>query len=204
MASRRMSKRSLYILQEIRKNTTSLGLCSEELDLPYFCAVEFPLTKDLAKEHKDKDAAFDDVRRFKLINIHVHVTQGPYAGGVFVLEVDLRETPDYPNVPPKCRYLTKVWHPNVNEKTGRICHSHLRSAFDITPGTWNPMLRLQPLIMGIISHFNIEDSAFAPMDPLNPEAASQYLNDNEGFLKKVKEWTVKFAQPQDIDPINAK
>jgi ubiquitin-conjugating enzyme E2 N len=42
----------------------------------------------------------------------------PYEGGVFKLELFLGE--GYPMEPPKVRFLTKLYHPNV-DKLGRIC-----------------------------------------------------------------------------------
>ena len=213
MAAMRTSRRSLFILQEIRKDGQKLGLPnekpdSEELSLPmdaedgkwWYCDIEFPLTKDLVDAKGDEGYA--DVSRFKLIHVHAHVIRGPYAGGTFVLQVDLRATPDYPNESPKCSYLTKIWHPNVNETSGKICHSHLRGPSDPTPGTWNPMLRLQHLIQGILGHFNPEDSAFAPMDPLNPVAAAQYLEEEHAFLAQAADWTTRYATPRLIDPVN--
>lgn len=46
------------------------------------------------------------------------------SGGKFKLELFL--TDDYPMVPPKIRFLTKIYHPNV-DKLGRICLDVLKS-----------------------------------------------------------------------------
>lgn len=61
-----------------------------------------------------------------------------HPGGVFKLELFLPD--DYPMTPPKIRFLTKIFHPNV-DKLGRICLDVLKSMrvpfvpakFDDTP-----------------------------------------------------------------------
>jgi ubiquitin-conjugating enzyme E2 N len=47
-----------------------------------------------------------------------------HPGGVFKLELFLPD--DYPMNPPKIRFLTKIYHPNV-DKLGRICLDVLKS-----------------------------------------------------------------------------
>jgi ubiquitin-protein ligase len=43
----------------------------------------------------------------------------PYEGGVF--EIDIHIPIEYPFEPPKMKFLTKVWHPNISSQTGAIC-----------------------------------------------------------------------------------
>jgi len=50
-------------------------------------------------------------------------------GGVFKLELFLPD--DYPMTPPKIRFLTKIYHPNI-DRLGRICLDVLKS--DCAPG----------------------------------------------------------------------
>ena len=42
-----------------------------------------------------------------------------YDGGVFEIEIHIPK--QYPFEPPKMRYITKIWHPNVSSQTGAIC-----------------------------------------------------------------------------------
>ena len=47
----------------------------------------------------------------------------PYEGGKFKVEVSFPS--DYPNSPPKCKFITKVFHPNINFENGSICVNFL-------------------------------------------------------------------------------
>jgi ubiquitin-protein ligase len=53
-----------------------------------------------------------------LINIHIGPEGSPFEGGVFKLELFLPE--EYPMSAPKVRFMTKIYHPNI-DKLGRIC-----------------------------------------------------------------------------------
>jgi ubiquitin-protein ligase len=64
----------------------------------------------------------DNLRYF---DVEIHgPSSSPYEGGIFKLELFLPD--DYPMTPPKIRFLTKIFHPNV-DKLGRICLDVLKS-----------------------------------------------------------------------------
>lgn len=63
-----------------------------------------------------------------------------YEGGTFKLELYLPE--EYPVAPPKVRFLTKVYHPNI-DKLGRI------SMFYLGKNNWCPALTMKTLLLMI-------------------------------------------------------
>ncbi len=53
----------------------------------------------------------------------------PYEGGVF--QVDILIPVNYPFEPPKMRFDTKVWHPNVSSQNGAICLDILKNEWSV-------------------------------------------------------------------------
>ena len=43
----------------------------------------------------------------------------PYEHGIF--EIDITIPNQYPFIPPKMNFITRIWHPNISSQTGAIC-----------------------------------------------------------------------------------
>uniref|UniRef100_A0A7S1KSU4 E2 ubiquitin-conjugating enzyme n=1 Tax=Percolomonas cosmopolitus TaxID=63605 RepID=A0A7S1KSU4_9EUKA len=106
-------------------------------------------------------------------------SQSPYQGGVFRLELFLPS--DYPMSAPKVRFLTKIYHPNI-DNVGRIC-------MDVLKDKWSPALQIRTVLLSIQALL----SAPNPDDPLANDVADHWKKDESGAIEKAKQWTEQFA-----------
>ena len=143
--------------------------------------------KRLAEEFNGLNAVNDMRVRLKEGNLFEWeaTIQGPvgspYEGGTFLL--DLNFPNNYPFMPPKITFRTKIYHCNV-DSDGSL------SILDRTKGSqWSPILTVEIILLIILSFLNDCDHEM----PLRLEVAAQYVNNREEHDRICREWTLKHA-----------
>ncbi|KAJ3489430.1 hypothetical protein NLI96_g2142 [Meripilus lineatus] len=91
----------------------------------------------------------------------------PFQNGVFSLELFLPE--EYPMAPPKVRFLTKIYHPNIDK--------------------WSPALQIRTVLLSIQALL----SAPNPDDPLATDVAKHYKENEKDAQRVSREWTERYA-----------
>jgi ubiquitin-conjugating enzyme (huntingtin interacting protein 2) len=108
-----------------------------------------------------------------------------YQGGVW--KVDIVIPANYPFEPPKMKFVTHLWHPNVSSQTGAICLDILKDQ----GGQWSPALTMRTALMSLQALM----CAPEPKDPQDAVVAGQYVSDRAGWEAKAREWTRTYAAP---------
>ncbi|KAJ3248192.1 hypothetical protein HDU78_001592 [Chytriomyces hyalinus] len=107
-------------------------------------------------------------------------TNSPYQGGKFT--VALVFTSDYPFKPPKVKFVTKIYHPNVDED-GSICIGVLK------PDVWKPSNKIADILNSLVlvlAEPNADDA-------INTSVAEAMNTNRAQYEKTCQEWIKKYA-----------
>ncbi|XWW92811.1 hypothetical protein V2A60_000738 [Cordyceps javanica] len=143
------------------------------------------VAKELADIQADKDssgvfaAPADGVSLRSLVGMFPAPPDTPYAGGTYEVEVDIPDT--YPFKPPKMRFKTKIWHPNVSSQTGAICLDTLTTG-------WSPVQTIKTALLSLRMLLEFPNSK----DPQDAEVAKMMNEHPEQFAIVAHEWAVKY------------
>ncbi|KRZ15051.1 Ubiquitin-conjugating enzyme E2 N, partial [Trichinella zimbabwensis] len=139
-------------------------------------------TQRLMQEPVPGISAVPDENNARYFHVVVAGPQSsPFEGGMFKLELFLPE--EYPMAAPKVRFMTKIYHPNI-DKLGRIC-------LDILKDKWSPALQIRTVLLSIQALLSSPN----PDDPLATDVAELWKsNESEAIrIGKSREWTRTYA-----------
>lgn len=105
----------------------------------------------------------------------------PYENGVFKIQIQF--SPQYPMKPPELTFLTKIYHPSVQDKDGKVCQ-------EIIGKNWAPVLNMF-YILETLQQMLVDPTTDSPLEP---EIAELLAKDKKKFEKTAKEWTKKYAK----------
>lgn len=114
----------------------------------------------------------------------------PYENGIFRAKMIFPV--NYPEAPPTFRFVSEMWHPNI-DREGNVCISILHKPGDDVYGyeslgeRWMPVRHPESVILSIISLLTSPNCE----SPANIDAAQDYRNNPEGYIKKVIRLTEK-------------
>jgi len=98
-----------------------------------------------------------------------------WEGGEYRLDIEFPD--EYPDKPPKCKFVPPLFHPNVFP-SGTVCLSILNEEKD-----WKPSLTVKQLLLGIQDLMDNPNEK----DPAQGEPFHLYVANRQEYIKRVKE-----------------
>ncbi|GBC06181.1 hypothetical protein RclHR1_06670021 [Rhizophagus clarus] len=108
-----------------------------------------------------------------------------YEGGFFKARMTFPK--DYPLMPPKLKFISEMWHPNVYPD-GEVCISILhppgedKYGYEDAGERWMPVHTVETILLSVISMLSTPNDE----SPANIEAAKDWREDYPAFKKKVQ------------------
>jgi ubiquitin-conjugating enzyme E2 G1 len=106
-----------------------------------------------------------------------------YEGGIF--EGILNFPKEYPNHPPKLKFITNIYHPNIYQN-GNVCISILHEGVDeyeyeSVNERWNPSQSVNTILLSILSILGCPNFD----SPANIDASLEWKKSKDTYKKKI-------------------
>ena len=132
------------------------GSLSARLCLLLILMPSYALYADLNKNPVEGFSAglVDDANIFEWEIFIIGPTDTPYEGGFFKARLSFPK--DYPNMPPKMKFISKFYHPNVHDD-GSVCISILHPpgedqwGYEDSSERWLPVHTVESILISVIS-----------------------------------------------------
>ncbi|XP_077995383.1 ubiquitin-conjugating enzyme E2 G1-like [Glandiceps talaboti] len=161
------------------------------------------LKKQLSDLHKNPVEGFsaglsDDDDFFKWDVMIIGPADTFYEGGFF--KANLIFPKEYPQRPPKMKFVTEIWHPNV-ERNGDVCISILHEpgedkyGYESASERWLPVHTVETILLSVISMLADPNDE----SPANVDAAKDWRQDYYGQFKSKVSKCVRKSQDSAFD-----
>ena len=107
----------------------------------------------------------------------------PYNKGAFKMELVFPD--EYPFKPPKITIVTKIYHPNVDEK-GQVCLPI------VSADKWKPATKS----IHVINALSVLIDSPNHDHPTRPELSEEYKKDKATFIKNAEDFTRRHSEPR--------
>lgn len=121
-----------------------------------------------------------------------------YEGGVF--RTTLTFPKDYPMSPPKMKFTSEIFHPNIYVD-GRVCISILHApgedpmGYESSSERWSPVQSIEKILLSVMSMLAEPN----PESGANVDASKMWREDREGYKRKAQQLVRKTLDiPADI------
>ena len=154
-----------------------------KMAVPLKKAITVQVTGLLKSPPENSKVTLPDPNDMTKIDVELLGPEGtPYEGGHFHAIITL-DADAFPNKPPEVTFTTKIYHPNVDNKTGSACIPL------ILEKEWRPGIKLTKLIQAILEIMKNPIQGHE----LDPDIGAEYALNRDKFNQTAKQWTQEYA-----------
>lgn len=138
------------------------------------------------KEFVARPKIVNKEKDYKYWDIYIRGTKDSLYEGT-ILQATLEFPREYPIFPPKMKFVTEMFHPNIY-KDGSVCISMLHATDDDPSGyerpdeKWSPVYGVQSVIISVLNLLNEPNTE----SPANVDASALYKKNYEKYCEYVK------------------